>query len=146
MYHDLPTAGHPGQSKMLGALRRDYWWPKMCTFVQGYIRGCACCQESKSIIHPNRPPIQPIYPESPSKPFSTIAIDFIVKLPVSQGYNSVLTIMDHDCMKVVILLPCKEEMDSVDFAKLYLRHVFPFVGIPQRVILDRDPCFTSKIF
>ncbi len=118
----------------------------MCTFVQGYIRECARCQESKSITHPNRPPIQPIYPKSPSKPFLTIAIDFIVKLPVSQGYNSVLTIMDHDCMKVVILLPCKEEMDSVDFAKLYLRHVFPFVGIPQRVILDRDPCFTSKIF
>jgi hypothetical protein len=87
-------------------------------------------------MHPNKPPVQPIYPKLPSRPFSTIAMDFIVKLPVSQGYDSMLTITDHNCMKAVILLPYKEEMDSVDFAKLYLQHVFPFVGVPQQVISD----------
>jgi hypothetical protein len=146
IYHDSPAAGHPGQSKALAALRRDYWWPEMRTFVQGYVRGCAYCQESKPITHPNRPLVQPIYPKLPSRPFSTISIDFIVKLPVSQGYDSVLNITDHDCTKAVILLPCKEEMDSVAFAKLYLKCVFPFIGISQQVISDRDPCFTSKIF
>ncbi len=40
-----------------------------------------------------------------------------------------LTITDHDCTKAVILLPCKEEMDSLNFAKLYLKQVFPFVEI-----------------
>jgi hypothetical protein len=118
----------------------------MHTFVQGYIRGCAHCQESKPIMHPNRPLVQPIYPESPSRPFSTIAMDFIVKLPNSQVYDSVLTITNHNCTKVDILLICREEMDSVDFAKLYLQHIFPFMGIPQRVISERDSHFTSKIF
>ena len=33
IYHDSPAAGHPGQSKTLAALRRDYWWPEMRTFV-----------------------------------------------------------------------------------------------------------------
>ena len=73
-------------------------------------------------------------------------MDFIVKLPVSKGYDSILTIMDHDCTKVVILLPCKEEMDSLGVAQLYLKKVFPYVGIPDKVILDRDPRFTSKLF
>ncbi|SRR6266851_1153775 len=73
-------------------------------------------------------------------------MDFIIKLPISQGYNSILTIMDHDCTKVVILLPCREEMDSLGVAKLYLKHVFPYVRIPEWVISGRDPKFTSRVF
>jgi len=73
-------------------------------------------------------------------------MDFIVKLPISQGYNSILTLTDHDCTKAVILLLCKEEIDSMGVAKLYLKHVFPYMGIPERVISDRDPRFTSKVF
>src|SRR6266851_2730365 len=118
----------------------------MCIFIHEYVKGYACCQESKLITHPDIPPIQPIHSQLPIRLFSMIAIDFIVKLPVSQGYDLVLTITDHDCTKVVILLPCKEKMDLLDFMKLYLEQVFPFVGIPQQVISDQDPCFTSKIF
>jgi len=66
-------------------------------------------------------------------------MDFIVKLLLSQGYDSILTIMDHDCTKAVIILPYKKEMDFLGFAKLYLKNMFPFVGILQWVILDRDP-------
>jgi len=63
-------------------------------------------------------------------------MDFIVKLPVSQGYNSILTLTDHDCTKAVILLLCKEEIDWMGVARLYLKHIFLYVGIPERVILD----------
>ncbi len=54
--------------------------------------------------------------------------------------------MDHDCTKVVIVLPCHEEMDSMAFAKLYLKWVFPFVGILNWVISDHNPKFTLKVF
>jgi len=37
-------------------------------------------------------------------------------------------------------------LDLLDFAKLYLKQVFPFVGILWWVISDRDPHFTLKIF
>jgi len=70
-------------------------------------------------------------------------MDFIVKLPISRGYDSILTVTDHDCMKVVILLPCKEEMGALNITRLYLEWVFPFVGLPEWVILDRDMKFTS---
>lgn len=118
----------------------------MKAFVQVYIKGCARCQESKVVMHPNKPLLQPIMPQLPVWPFLTIAMDFIVKLLLSQGYDSILTIMDHDCTKAVIILPYKKEMDFLGFAKLYLKNMFPFVGILQWVILDRDPWFTSKIF
>ncbi len=118
----------------------------MRTFVQAYVRGCSKCQESKSITHLNQPPIQPITPAENTRPFATIVMDFIVKLPPSQGYDSILTVTNHDCTKAVILLLCKEEIDSLGFVKLYLERIFPFIGLPERVISDRDPRFTSKIF
>jgi hypothetical protein len=39
-------------------------------------------------------------------PFKTITLDFIVKLPVSQGFDSILTITDQGCMKAAIFIPC----------------------------------------
>jgi hypothetical protein len=73
-------------------------------------------------------------------------MDFIVKLLNSRGYDLILTITDHDCTKAVILLPCKEEMGSLEIAKLYLERVFPYTGLPEQVISDRDTWFTLKIF
>lgn len=146
LYYNSLTVRHPSQSKTIQSLSRDYWWLGMHVFTREYMKGCACCQESKLITHPNMPPIQPIHPYLPTRPFSTIAMDFIVRLPTLQGYNSVLTIMDHNCTKAIILLLCREEMDLLDFTRLYLKQVFPFIGIPERVISDQDPQFTSKIF
>ena len=71
-------------------------------------------------------------------------VDF--EVGTANGYDSILTITDHDCTKAVILLLCREEINLLEFTKLYLRHVFPFVGIPSRVISDRDLKFTSKVF
>jgi hypothetical protein len=121
LYYNAQTAGHTGVAKMLQALKKNYLWPKLREFVSDYIKGCAKCQESKTRTHPNIPPLQPITPRSPTWPFATIAMDFVVKLPPSQGYDSILTITDHNCTKVVILLPCREELDLLKVAKLYLK-------------------------
>ena len=77
-------------------------------------------------------------------PFETIALDFITKLPISQGYDSILTVMDHDCSKAAIFIPCKEAITAEETAGLIVQHVFPRFGLPQRIISDRDPRFTSK--
>jgi hypothetical protein len=63
--------------------------------------------------------LNPITPVENATPFQTIAVDFIVKLPKSEGYNSILTITDHDCTKAVILLPCNETIDAEGVAKLF---------------------------
>jgi transposase InsO family protein len=79
-------------------------------------------------------------------PFQTIAIDFIVKLPELEGYNLIMTITDHDCTKAVILVPCQEKIDTEGVVKLFKDHIFPFVGLPKKVISDRDLRFTSTFF
>jgi hypothetical protein len=49
-------------------------------------------------------------------PFETVALDFIIKLPISQGFDSILTITNQGCTKVAIFIPCNE--DSVATAWL----------------------------
>jgi len=71
-------------------------------------------------------------------------MDFIVKLPESNGHDTILTITDHDCTKVAIFLPCRETIDSEGVAQLYTTHVFPHYGIPQKIISDQDTRFTSN--
>jgi hypothetical protein len=77
-------------------------------------------------------------------PFETIALDFITKLPKSQGYDSILTVTDHDCTKAAIFIPCREEINTEGMAAFYIQHVFAHFGLPQKVISDRDPWFVSK--
>ena len=71
-------------------------------------------------------------------------MDFIVKLPTSQGYDSILTITDQGCTKMAIFLPCNETIDAEGVAQLYFNYVFPRFGVPSKVITDRDPRFTSQ--
>jgi len=77
-------------------------------------------------------------------PFETVALDFITKLPISQGYNSILTITDHDCTKAAIFIPCKESMTAEETAGLIIQHIFPRFGLPLKFISDHDPKFASK--
>ena len=55
------------------------------------------------------------------------------------GYDSILTITDHDCSKAVLFYPCKEAMGTKELAKLYFMNVFPHYGIPKKIISDQDP-------
>jgi len=71
-------------------------------------------------------------------------MDFITKLPLSGGHDTILTIMDTDCSKASIFIPCHETIDSEGVARLYLNHVVPHYGIPHKIISDRDVRFTSK--
>ncbi len=142
--HDLPVHGHPGISKTVQIVERTHWWPRMKQDVIDYVKGCADCQRMKVNNRPTKAPLQPIYPRPEAMPFETVTLDFIVKLPVSSGYDSILTITDHDCTKASVFIPCNEEITAEGTAALYLKHVFVHYGLPAKMISDRDPRFTSK--
>ena len=142
--HDPPIYGHPGISKTTQLVERDYWWPKMKLDIMDYVKGCAECQHHKVNNRPTRAALSPIYPKPEAMPFETVAIDFITKLPLSQGYDSILTVTDHDCMKAAIFIPCNEEINAEGTAALYMKQVVTNFGLPSKIISNRDPRFASK--
>jgi hypothetical protein len=143
-HHDSPVHRHPGISKTIQLSERLYWWPKMRIDITEYVKGCAECQQHKVNTRPTKAPLQPIYPKVEAMPFETVALDFIVKLPVSQGFDSILTITDQGCTKAAIFVPYNEDITAEETAALYIKHVFAHFGLPTKVISDRDPRFMSK--
>jgi Integrase zinc binding domain len=143
LYHDHVTTGHPRISKTLSALTHNYWWPDMKCFTANYVKGCTVCQATKSnTTQPKMPPF-PITTQKTALPFKTVAMDLIVDLPESGGYDSILTVTDHNCTKAVIFLPCQMTIDGPGLAALYAQHIFPHYGLPRKVISDRDTHLTS---
>jgi hypothetical protein len=144
LFHKTSTAGHPGIMKTLLMTAKFYWWPGMKDFVTNYVKGCATCQMTKVNTHPTKPALFPISAELNALPFQTIAVDFIVKLLMSDGYDSILTITDHNCSKAAIFLPCNETINAPEVAELYVQHIFPHYRLPHKVISNWDPQFTSN--
>ena len=112
--------------------------------MRDYVQGCAECQWNKINTQPTRAPLSPIFPTPEAMPFETIALDFITKLPVSQGYDSILTVTDHNCTKAAVFIPCKESMTTEEMVGLIIQHIFQQFGLPLKFISDRDPKFASQ--
>ena len=91
LYHDPPTARHPSIANTNWAIAWDYWWPNMKHTVTEYIKGCTTCQSWKNNPTKLKPPLFPIPSESYTLPFTSIALDFITKLPHSDTYNTIVT-------------------------------------------------------
>ena len=144
LYHDSPTAGHPGISNTTWAIARDFWWPAMKKDVTEYVKGCTECQAKKNQANKTKPPPFPIPSDTYDTPFASIAMDFIVKLPCSDSYDTILTITD-TFSKASIFIPCNKTINAEQMAKLYATHVLPHYGLPCCIISDRDPHFTSML-
>ena len=143
LYHDSTMAEHPRMLKTCVMIAEDFWWLKMAVFVQEYVKGCATCQATKATTNRPKPPLFPITTDPNTLPFKNVAIDLIVKLPTSQGYDSILTVTDQGCSKAAIMIPCRKATDAEGMAQLYGQHVFPHYGIPKSIISDRDTRFAS---
>ncbi len=87
--------------------------------VEQYVKGCAACQANKTNTHPLKPAIIPITPKH-TLPFQMVSMDFIMKLPKSRKYDTILTITDDDCSKAAIFIPCQETITTEGVAGLYL--------------------------
>jgi hypothetical protein len=76
-------------------------------------------------------------------PFQYVSMNLITDLPPSNKFDSILTIVDQGCFKAAKFIPCNKTIDRQGVAGLYLMHLFPWFGIPKRIISDCDPRFTS---
>ncbi|POV98898.1 hypothetical protein PSTT_14130 [Puccinia striiformis] len=142
-FHDEPTAGHPGSLKTLDIISRCMNWPGIRKDVIEYTKSCFSCQRAK---HSNQKPPGLMNSLSvPSRPWSIIAIDFIVKLPISGGFDSILVVVDH-FSKGVHLIPAKETWNSEEFAFAFLDRVIRLHGLPDKIVSDRGSTFLSKLW
>ena len=70
MFHDHETVGHPGELETYNLVKEHYWWPGLRTFVKGYVKGCAVCQQFKIDHHPSHPAFIPTEGSHLTRPFA----------------------------------------------------------------------------
>lgn len=69
-------------------------------------------------------------------------MDFIYDLPKSNGYNSILVVVDW-LSKYAHFLALKYPYTAVLVAALILKEIVRLHGVPRSVVSDRDNIFTS---
>jgi hypothetical protein len=145
-FHDHETAGHPGEIGTYNAVRQHYWWPGLRTFVKNYVQGCGICQQFKIDRTPSKPAYMPTEGAISTRPFANCSMDLITDLPVAEGYDSILVVVDQGLSKGIILVPCNKTITSEGTAKLLLENLYKRFGLPDKIISDRGPQFASKAF
>ena len=141
--HDHPTAGHPGRRKTYLLAKRHYWWPGMKDFIHHFVDSCDTCQRTKSRRHLPFGHLKSL--PVPPYPWTSISMDLIEHLPTSNGYNSILVIVDR-LTKMAIFVPTTTSLTAEELARLYVHHVFSKHGVPTSIISDRGSEFTSEFW
>ena len=73
-----------------------------------------------------------------------ISADFITKLPLAQGYNSILVVVDR-LTKMVHFIPTMEKTSAEGLARLFRDNMWKLHGLPESIISDRGPQFMAGI-
>lgn len=141
--HDSKLFCHPGACRTLTQLRRRFWWPTMEADVREYVAACPTCARNKSSNQPPAGLLQPL--PVPSRPWSHISVDFVTGLPPSDGNTVVLTVVDR-FSKSVHFIALPKLPTAFETANLLVQHVFRIHGIPQDIVSDRGPQFTSQVW
>jgi len=125
---------------MEGDGRQQSWLPEVTKEVGRYVDRCDVCQRYKN---QNKAPAGKLMPNMiPEKPWSHISADFITKLPLAQGYNTILVVCD--CFsKMVHFIATTEKTSAEGLAKLFQDHIWKLHGLPESIISDRGVQFAA---
>ncbi|XP_070039256.1 uncharacterized protein [Nicotiana tomentosiformis] len=139
--HYSRYAVHPGATKMYRDLRQIYWWNGMKKDITEMVAQCPNCQQVKA--QHQRPGGLTQCIELPLWKWDMINMDFITGLPRTPWrYNSIWVIIDR-LTKSAHFLPVRTTYSVEDYAKLYIREIVRFHGVPLYIISDRGAQFTT---
>jgi len=127
---------------MVELVTQNFWWPGITKEVKQYVEGCDACQCNKN--HTEQP-VGKLIPNSiPEKPWTYILADFITKLPLAQGYDSILVVVDQ-LTKMVHFIPTTEKILAKGLARLFKDNVWKLHRLLESIILDRGPQFVAGL-
>ncbi|WVZ71004.1 hypothetical protein U9M48_019631 [Paspalum notatum var. saurae] len=112
--------GHEGVQRTLHRLRRDFHFPNMRRLVQEFVRACATCQQYKS---------EHLHPAGLLQPLPTV----------------ILSVVDR-FSKYCYFIPLAHPYTAESVAPPFFTDIVRLHGIPQSIVSDRDPVFTSAFW
>ena len=142
LHHDMPIAGHRGQWKTVELVTRNYWWPGVTKEVKQYMERCDQCQRMKNRAEMLAGKLRPN--KVPERPWQHISVDFITKLPVSKGHDSILVVCNR-FLKMSHFVAMIEKTMAEGLVRLFRDNVWKLHGLPESVISDRGLQFAAGL-
>ena len=120
LYHNTPVGGYGGQWKTVELVTRNFWWPGVTKEIKQYMKECNSYQKNKNHTEQLAGKLMPN--SISEKPWTHILVDFITKLLLAQGYNSILVVVDW-LTEIIHFIPTIEKTLVEDLARLFRNNV-----------------------
>src|SRR5271170_4813404 len=132
--------GHMGPRITANYVQHFFWWPSLGSDVKTFCNSCATCQAIKtSNVRPqgwlHSLPI-------PARPWSSIGMDFVGPFPLADDVDYIWVVLCR-LTSLVHLIPLKTTTTVSQLAPLFLSHIVRLHRLPETIVSDRDPKFTS---
>ena len=105
----------------------------MRQMIAKYIRNCDNCARIKLVRHASYGLLKML--EVPFWRWSSVSLDFITRLPMSNGFNALLVVVDH-LSKIAYYISTTSDINSKQLAKLFFDNIFRLHGIPDSIVSD----------
>src|SRR6185369_9810396 len=145
--HESKEFGHASTEEMVRRLAKAFTIPHLRNMVKEVLGNCLACHQNKPKRHKPYGLLQPLQP--PQRPWTSVTMDFIVKLPKSLEPGSgrlcdtILVIVDR-LTKGAKFVPTEETITAEECAYEVRKALVSEHGMPEEFITDRDKLFTSK--
>ena len=126
---------HPGIVRMKMLARSYVWWPRINQDLEQRVRNCNACQANQKA--PSQVPMHPW--EWPNRAWSRIHVDY-----AGPFHGSMFLIIVDAYSKWIDVHPTKSSTSETTIEKL--RVTFANQGLPEILVSDNGPCFTSEEF
>jgi hypothetical protein len=134
------TVGHMGSRITENYARRYFWWPTLGSDVKSFCESCSTCQATKTS---NRRP-QGLLHSLPisTRPWSSIGMDFVGPFPPVDTLDYMWVVLCR-LTSLVHLIPLRTTTTAAELAPLFMSNVVRLHGLPETIVSNRDPKFTS---
>ena len=142
--HDAPTGGHFGAAKTIALVARRFFWTNMHAEIRHYVATCLACQSNKPSTQLPMGLLQPL--AVPERPWQTVTLDLITQLPRSQAGHDAIVVFVDKLTKMVHYAATTTAVTAPQLAELFMQCVVRQHGVPESIVSDRDPRFTSHFW
>jgi hypothetical protein len=137
---------HPsiqGLPKPMNGSNVLFFWEGMKQDVRTFVVECEVCQHNKGQTVKSPGTLQPLM--IPSAIWRYIYMDFIVGLPKS-GNKSVIMVVVDILSKYAHFCALQHPFTTAIMAQIFMDNIFKLHGMPNSIVSDRDPTFTSNFW